>query len=146
MNYTDNYSYLTAIKRIRPSRPLKYLNLMHKLKGNILDYGSGKGFDADYLKCDRYDPFYHPIKPTKKYDTILCSYVLNTTVEETQKEILNNIKKLLKKNGTAYITVRRGIPPFTYTRRKTIQRLVYLDFPIETKNQDYCIYRMDNEI
>jgi len=45
-----NHPYLTAIKRTAISVPTRYL-LQHKLiKGKILDFGCGYGYDTDELK------------------------------------------------------------------------------------------------
>lgn len=45
-----NHPYLTAIKRTGISVPTRYLLKHDLLKGRILDYGCGFGFDTDELK------------------------------------------------------------------------------------------------
>ena len=68
-----NKSHLTAIKRTKLSVPIRGLDLKGK---RVLDYGCGRGSDADLLGADKYDPYYFPERPTGKYDVILCTYVL----------------------------------------------------------------------
>lgn len=45
-----NHPYLTAIKRTDFSVPTRYLMQHQLLKGKILDFGCGFGFDTDELK------------------------------------------------------------------------------------------------
>ena len=45
-----NHPYLTAIKRTDLSVPTRYLLQHNLLKGRILDFGCGFGYDTDELK------------------------------------------------------------------------------------------------
>ena len=148
--------YKTAITRKKLSAPMNWLYNNHKLLSgiigqggqsrdyNLLDYGCGKGSDAEYLSMDRYDPHFFPeLVEGKLYDTITCTYVLNVVTEEQQYDILNRIKQLLKEDGTAYITVRRDLKTDkTITKRGTLQRMVRLDLPVVHETQGYCIYEV----
>jgi hypothetical protein len=133
----------TAISRRTISAPVKWLQNHGLLNGRILDYGSGRGFDADALKADRYDPYWHPIRPNGKFDTIICNYVLNVVNEETQMNIIKDIQALLKKGGVAYISVRRDLKGKTRKVNRSIQRWVELDFPSIHKTGDYEIYKVE---
>ena len=109
-----NHPYLTAIKRTDISVPTKYLLKYGLLKGRILDYGCGFGFDTDELKrqgydITGYDYYYRPDYPGGKFDTIICIYVLNVLESYAQAEVMMNVTNLLKPQGTAFFAVRRDL-------------------------------------
>jgi hypothetical protein len=157
-----NNNYKTAIRRGGPSAPLKYIEGMYDanaitegetLKGRIrtrrwrvLDYGCGRGEDADYLGADKYDPFSYPDRPEGIYDVILCTYVLNVVEESVQREILTDILGLLNPvGGIAYFTVRRDIPKEGVDRDGYRQRYVELSprdrlLPLHLEKNKYEIY------
>lgn len=109
-----NHSHLTAKERTAMSFPTKWL-LTHKyIQGDVLDFGCGYGVDVDALKetgcsVDGYDKYYQPDLPDKKYDTILCQYVLNVLQPDEQAEVLMTVSEKLKPSGKAYFAVRRDI-------------------------------------
>jgi hypothetical protein len=139
-------SYKTAIVRSNLSSPMKVLEDRGLLAPPILDYGCGRGFDADYLEIEKYDPHYFPAFPARTFDTITCNYVLNVLQKGCENSILGSIKSLLKPGGIAYITVRRDIKQEGFTNKGTFQRNVILDLPVEyEKKGAYCIYRMEKE-
>ena len=77
-----NNPQLTAIERTSISFPTRWLKQNNLLKGEILDFGCGFGFDTDQLKEQGfdilgYDNYYRPDYPEKRFDTIVCNYVLN---------------------------------------------------------------------
>ena len=45
-----------AIRRPRPSRAAAYLVANDLLRGRVIDYGCGFGFDADHFGWESYDP------------------------------------------------------------------------------------------
>lgn len=100
--------------------------LVHFEPGTInIDYGGGK-FDnvAEYLtQYDVINLVYDPYNRSKEHnkevlrtcraaggaDTATCSNVLNVIKEpEVRKNVLENIKKIVKPTGTVYITVYEG--------------------------------------
>lgn len=138
MNNTK--SHMTAITRRKISAPMR--RVKDFLTQPSLDYGCGKGFDADSLGQHKYDPHYFPDRPSQKYDAISCNYVLNVLLPEEQDAVLRDIDSLLTEGGVAYITVRRDIKTDGFTRRGTYQRNVLLDLPRLEEKKHYCIYMM----
>lgn len=92
------------------------------LLGRVLDYGCGRGQDANRLGIDRYDPYYFPDLPTGPYDTITCNYVLNVIEDPKDRaEVVRMINLLLAPGGVAYLTVRRDVKGEVATSRGTWQ-------------------------
>ena len=147
-----SYNFNTAIKRTKPSLPLKLLLNKNLLKGSVLDYGCGRGFDAEFLEkkgfcIDSYDPYWNPNGIMKSsYDTIYCNYVLN--VLETDEEVfsvIRNVLGLLKSDGIVYFTVRRDLKNDGFTSRG-YQRRVKLKAPIAFKKSgSFCAYVMGKD-
>ena len=132
---------ITAIARKEPSLPMKFLSSEGLLKGEKLDFGSGRGKDARTYSMDEYDPQHKPEKPTKKYDTITCNYVLNTISKEESDKVLSEIRSLLKPNGNAYISVRRDVEEMK--KSSYTQRNVKLSLPVlREESGKFCIYHM----
>jgi SAM-dependent methyltransferase len=143
-----NKSHLTAITRKSLSLPMKYLTNNGLLFGRVLDYGSGRGFDADFLQIERFDPYYFPHEPNGLYNTITCNYVLNVVDTKVQQLIISKIYNLLKPNGIAYFTVRRDNFKEGFTKKGTYQRLVKLDKPFELlfqKKSQFTIYKLQRQ-
>ena len=131
-------TFKTAITRNRPSLPARYLKSQGLLKGKMLDYGCGKGLDAKCYDMDKYDPYYAPKRNQRgKYDIITCTYVLCVLSKSKQKMVIENIRNLLRKNGVAYISVRRDLK-----EPKGDQRIVNLNLPIIKETSGYCIYKL----
>jgi hypothetical protein len=137
--FKDN-SYKTAIVRTQPSSPMRYLDKKDLLKGETkLDYGCGRGFDAEWFNMDKFDPHFSPEKPTKTYDLITCNYVLNVIKEPKDRiNVLENICKLLSNEGKAYITVRRDLKKDTKSQWR-----VFLTLPVVYKEKNFCIYELN---
>ena len=144
------YSYNTAITRKSISAPTKYLLSKNLLTGSILDFGCGKGYDSYYLKSKGYDvtsyePHWNPLDySNKKYNTIICNYVLNVLNEEDEKIAISKILSALKPGGTAFISVRRDLKKEGWTSRG-LQRNVKLNFDIVyEKRRSFAIYSIQN--
>ncbi len=139
-----NKSGNTAITRKGISVPMKYLDKNGLLVGRKLDYGSGRGFDADAFGMERFDPNHFPTMPQGKFDTITSNYVLNVVHPSQVDKLVADIKKRLNKGGKAYISVRRDIKAEGYTKSGTFQHNVELTLPLETKKSgSFAMYRLE---
>ena len=118
------------------------LQIQELLQGRVLDYGCGRGFDADQLDLEKYDPHWFPKEPEGLFDTITCIYVLNVVSEETQTWIIENVSKLLTPGGHAYFAVRRDLPREGEEGRGTWQQFVLLDLPLLTQKSTFAIYKL----
>lgn len=127
--------HLTAIRRNTPSAPARWLRERGLILGRVLDYGCGRGRDADELGCDRYDPHWAPTEPVGPYDTVLCTYVLNVVPAEDEDAIVGRIKTLLSPGGRAYVAVRRDLREWGEG-----QRLVVLPEPVLHEDSRFCLY------
>lgn len=146
-----NHPYLTAIRRSALSVPVRYLLKHGLLKGSILDFGCGFGYDTDELQRQGYDimgydNYYRPEYPQQKFDTIICIYVLNVLEPYAQAETMADIKSLLAPNGTVYFAVRRdlaieGFRLHAIHKQYTYQCNVRLPFLSLTYNTSFELYQ-----
>lgn len=147
-----NLSYRTAIKRPGKglSKPIRILVEKGVLIGQKMDYGSGRGYDANHYGMSMFDPYYFPLDHKERYygvyNTIICQYVLNVLPPEEQEPILKEIEDMLLVGGKAYIIVRRDIKKEGPTTRDTYQRNVVLDLPVFYKESAFCIYELHKSI
>jgi 2-polyprenyl-3-methyl-5-hydroxy-6-metoxy-1,4-benzoquinol methylase len=142
-----NLSYKTAISRKTISSPLKKLLSKNKIIGRTIDYGCGKGKDFAHLKesnydVQGYDPYWRNTSIHGKFDTVLCTYVLNVVSSDERNNIINILKNLTNPGGKIYITVRRDIKTEGKTSIGTYQYNVKLPFDIMFENSSYCIYEI----
>lgn len=103
-------AFRTAIKRDKPSRAAHLLVQMDRIKGRVLDYGCGYGFDADHFGWEGYDPYYRSVAPVGPYDTITSILVLNVLSRNIRTKALDHIRTLLTEDGHAFLAVVRNIP------------------------------------
>jgi DNA phosphorothioation-associated putative methyltransferase len=144
-----NNSAKTAIHRTTISAPLATLVKNKLIHGSVLDYGCGHGKDLEYLQrycidADGYDLNHRPDpKPLqRKWDTVLCTYVLNVIENENERNtVIETIKGLVNPGGNVYITVRNDIKSLNgKTDIDTWQGLITLDLPIIRKNSTFITY------
>jgi len=135
-------SYKAARKRQRSSIPMRYLYSLGLLKGRVLDFGCGYGFDVEYYNIEGYDPHFFPEMPTGLFNTIACIYVLNTLDEQKQYSVIDQVVDKLVVGGVAYFAVRRDIKK-DKQGRGCIQRCVKLPFKSIKKTSGYEIYEIN---
>lgn len=146
----NSFSHCTAKERDTISFPGKILKEKRLLQGRVLDFGCGFGKDVEVLKNQKiniegYDSYYFKIYPDKKYDTIICFYVLNVLLPQEQARVINEISSLLEIGGKAYFAVRRDIdqPGFRVHKihkKETYQCNVILPFKSIFRNDFVEIY------
>lgn len=144
--YTGKF---TACPRRKPSVPMRWLEKHNLLVGYMLDYGCGRGYDAQHYGMQFVDPNWFPDVPFDNrdniYDTIVCNYVLNVVTKEVQDFIISEIKRMLRPDGIAYITVTRHISEDTQGKG-CVQRFIELDLPVLRKVTGHMVmYEMRKE-
>lgn len=147
---SNQYSHLTAKERDKLSFPAKLLLNKKFLVGDVLDFGCGFGKDVELLKIKGinivgYDKHYSPEFPTKRFDTIICLYVLNVLLPEEQAKVLIELSQLVKPTGKVFIAVRRdlqyeGFRTHKLHQKKTYQCNVVLNYKSIFKNENCEIY------
>jgi len=147
---SNQYNHLTAKERETLSFPAKLLLNKNLLVGDILDFGCGFGKDVELLKSKEinivgYDKHYFPKYPAKKFDTIICIYVLNVLMQEEQANVLMEISQLLKPTGKAYFAVRRDLQHEGFRTHKVHQKPTYqcnviLNYQSIFKNENCELY------
>ena len=150
MIQSNQYNHLTAKEREILSFPAKLLLNKSLLVGDVLDFGCGFGKDVELLNTKGlnvvgYDKHYFPKYPAKKFDTIICFYVLNVLMQEEQANVLMEISQLLKSTGKAYFAVRRdlqneGFRTHKIHQKQTYQCNVILNYKSIFKNDNCEIY------
>jgi len=137
-------AHLTAIARKSPSAPMKWLAANDRIVGRALDYGCGRGYDADAYGMESYDPHYQPFLPVGPFETVTCNYVLN--VVETvvgRLQVLQAIQYNLTPTGKAYITVRNDKRALRGTTSKgTWQGHIILKLPVVRSVAGYVTYEL----
>ena len=147
---SNQYNHLTAKKREALSFPAKLLLNKSLLVGDVLDFGCGFGKDVELLKAKGinvvgYDKHYFPNFPTRKFDTIICFYVLNVLLQGEQAKVLMEISQLLKPTGKAYFAVRRDLQYVGFRTHKIHQKPTYqcnviLNYKSIFKNENCEVY------
>ena len=143
-------NHLTAKERELMSFPARLLLNKNLLVGDVLDFGCGFGKDVELLNAKGinitgYDKHYFPKYPQKKFDTIICFYVLNVLLPEEQATVLMELSQLVKPTGKVFIAVRRdlqfeGFRTHKIHQKKTYQCNVILNSKSFFKNENCEIY------
>lgn len=139
-----NQSHKTAISRNKLSAPMCHLNEHSLLKKRALDFGCGRGQDADRLGIDKYDPHWHNEPLSGLYETITCNFVLNVIPGDLERRaVLSKIKTYLAPGGIAYISVRNDKAALKgWTKRGTWQGFIELDLPVVKRSSSFVMYEL----
>jgi 2-polyprenyl-3-methyl-5-hydroxy-6-metoxy-1,4-benzoquinol methylase len=141
-----NRSHLTAIARKTASKPMQYLSAHGFLKGKMLDFGCGRGVDADTFGMAKYDPYFFKCDDfaPDEFDTITCMYVLNVIPDEKERDAaIERILRWLRPDGWAYIAVRADKKELNgWTSRGTWQGYIELPYRILHRTKEYDLYQL----
>ena len=133
-----------AIRRTSPSRTAQFLVDHDLIRGRVIDYGCGHGFDADHFGWASYDPFYRPDLPDGLFDTVVCTNVLSALSRLNRAKVLDAIDAILEPEGVAYLGVPRSLP---VTGRlgtgHTLQNYVQLTLPVVHEDAKFAVYRLE---
>lgn len=150
MGALNQFSHLTAKERETLSFPARIVKERDLLVGEVLDFGCGFGKDVQILENEGiniigYDKHYFPKFPEKKFDTIICFYVLNVLLPEEQAKVLIEVSSLLKPSGKAFFAVRRdlvfeGFRTHKIHQKPTYQTDVVLPYRTIFRNDNCEIY------
>jgi SAM-dependent methyltransferase len=133
-----------AIRRETVSKTARFLEERRLLRGRVLDYGCGFGFDADHYGWEAYDHHYRQKLPEGVFDTIVCNHVANMLTRESRQCLFHSIQALLAPQGKAYVSVSRKIPRAgKIAMRKRIQNYVVLTLPSLFCDDELEIYRLE---
>jgi SAM-dependent methyltransferase len=136
----------TAVKREKLSQAAEELSALGCIKGRVLDYGCGFGFDADHFGWESYDPFYRPKVPAGQFDTVVCTLVLNALSRNNRAKVIKRILKLLAPEGVAYLGVARNIPMTGKMGvHHSLQNYVVLTLPSVFADEQLKIYELRKE-
>lgn len=149
-----NHPHLTAIRRTSMSAPVRWMLQHNLLKGRVLDFGCGFGYDMESLKSmgfdiSGYDNYYSKEEPQGKFDTILCIYVLNVLQPVEQAYVMMRVSELLNPDGKAYFAVRRdlkneGFRIHAIYKEYTYQCNVLLPYLSLEHNDGYELYEYEH--
>jgi SAM-dependent methyltransferase len=130
-----------AIKRTAPSRAATVLH--PRVRGRVLDFGCGHGFDADHFGWESYDPYYRPKWLEGSFDTIVCVGVVNALSRNNRHRAIERIRGLLAEGGVAYLAVPRNLPrEGKLGMHHSLQNYVVLTLPSVHADESLEIYEL----
>jgi SAM-dependent methyltransferase len=133
-----------AIRRQTLSKTARFVVEGGLVRGRVLDYGCGFGFDADHFGWEAYDPHYRQKLPQGLFDTVVCNHVANMLTRASRQELFRSLQALLAPRGKAYLSVSRKIPTTgKAAMRKRIQNYVLLSLPSLYRDDELEIYRLE---
>lgn len=132
-----------APPRVALSKTARVLIARGLIRGRVLDYGCGHGFDADDQGWEGYDPYYRPTPPTGPYDTVIVNHVANILTRGSRAALLKQVGDLLASGGAAYVSVARNIPVAgKHGPRRRLQNYVVLTLPTVYADAEEEVYQL----
>jgi len=81
----------------------------HIKKGDDgLDYGCGKGYDAEEMNFTGFDPHHCPVELDRFFDVVTCNYVLNV-IEDEDERFFAELRVIFLAKKKAFIAVRNDV-------------------------------------
>lgn len=115
----------------------------------ILDYGCGRGQDAQTMGWQKYDPNWFPEHPLSNplieggYDFIYCIYVLNVLPDpEDRAFIIGDIRRLLNDSGVGYIAIRADMKIDKVKHQIRINEADHPDLQVIETNSRFLIWKV----
>lgn len=133
-----------AAARTSASKTARVLLEKGLVRGRALDYGCGRGYDADHHGWDAYDPYYRQTQPRGTYDTVVCNHVANILTRRSRQALFASLDSLLSDGGIAYVSVARNIPRTgKFGTRRRLQNYVVLSLPSVYADDEEEIYALE---
>ena len=92
-----------AIRRSTVSFAAAWLVEQAYVRGRVLDYGCGFGFDADHYGWEAFDPYYRQRALEGKFETVVCNHVLNMLTRTSRERAMGEMQGLLSAEGAAFL-------------------------------------------
>ncbi len=115
----------------------------------VLDYGCGRGQDADTFGWQKYDPNWFPEHPLSNplieggYDYIYCIYVLNVLPDPDDRAfIIRDLERLLSDQGVAYIAIRADTKIDKVKHQIRINEADHPGLEVIEKNSRFLIWKV----
>ena len=126
-----------------PSRAARVLVERGLLDGRVLDFGCGRGADADHFGWDGYDPVHRPFRPRGHYQSILCNGLLANLNRSHRAMLIGHIREFLLDFGRAYLVVPRNLPAAgNHDAENGVQHYVVLSLPSVYADDEFEIYEL----
>lgn len=136
-----------AVRRGTVSITAKLLVDRGLVRGRVLDYGCGFGFDADHFGWEAFDPYYRQTLPAGEFDTIICNHVAKMLTRESRTLLYEKLRQCVAPTGMVYLSVSRKIPKIGKAGiRQRIQNYVVLTLPsiyVDTELEIYSMNKSD---